>query len=303
MISRVIQEAGKVILGKEHQLKLSISCLFAQGNLLIEDLPGMGKTTLSQVLAQVMGLSYTRIQFTSDLLPADILGVSIYEKETGTFQFRPGPVFSQLILADEINRATPRTQSALLEAMEEKQVTLEGITRPLPRPFFVIATQNPSSQMGTFLLPESQLDRFLMRICLGYPTKQAEKSLLRGQDSRSLIKRLDTVCTPEYLIECQSAIHTLFLSESVIDYILRLVHFTREYSGFICGLSPRGSIAIARSAQAWAFIHGRDHVLPEDVQAILPAVVDHRVMTLSNTGEKRESASALLLAQVPVIAN
>lgn len=300
MIAKVIQEAGRVILNKEHSLKLALACLLAKGNLLIEDLPGMGKTTLSHTLAQLMGLSYKRIQFTSDLLPTDILGVSVFDKETGAFQFRPGPVFAQLILADEINRATPRTQSALLEAMEEGQVTLEGESRVLPRPFFVIATQNPAEQMGTFPLPESQLDRFLMCLALGYPDKQAEKALVKGLDSRQMINTLQPVMTAEKLLACQADVARIFLADAVVDYILRLAFFTREQTEFLCGISPRGSMALARCAQAWAYIHARDFVLPEDVQAILPAVINHRVLIKSPYAERNSTASGLLLKYVPV---
>ena len=301
MISRAIEEVGKVILGKEHEIRLAAACLLAQGNLLIEDLPGMGKTTLSKALAHVFGLSYQRIQFTSDLLPADILGVSIFDKNSGEFVFKAGPIFSQLILADEINRASPKTQSALLEAMEEKQVTVEGETRQLPALFFVIATQNPSSQMGTFPLPESQLDRFLMRIHLGYPPAEAEKKLLMGGGGVGSVPDVETVVTPEDLAEFQLQVSRVHLSEALADYILRLVHATRQRGHFICGMSPRGSVAIARSAQAWAMIDGRDYVLPEDVQAILPAVLDHRVYANSTQfGDKEETASSHLLSRVSV---
>lgn len=303
MILKVIQEAGKVILSKEHSLKLALTCLLARGNLLIEDLPGMGKTTLSHTLAQLMGLSYKRIQFTSDLLPADILGLSVFDKQLGTFQFRPGPVFAQLILADELNRATPRTQSALLEAMEEGQVTLEGETRVLPQPFFVIATQNPAEQMGTFLLPESQLDRFLMCITLGYPDKTAEKALIKGLDSRHRLNMLKPIMTAERLIACQNDVQKIFISDAVVDYILRLSYFTRERAEFLSGISPRGSMALARCAQAWAYIHQRDFVLPEDVQAILPSVINHRVVIHNRFSEQKNLASTLLLKQVPVIDN
>lgn len=277
MISAVLAAANKVILGKDHQLRLALSCLLAKGNLLIEDLPGMGKTTLSQVLARVLGLGFNRVQFTSDLLPADIIGVSIFQKESGRFEFNPGPIFAQLILADEINRATPKTQSALLEAMEEQQVTVDGETRLLPKPFFVIATQNPVTQMGTFPLPESQLDRFLMRIHIGYPDPSAERELLLGRDRRHLLDELNPVITPDQLFELQEKATQVHLSSSVVDYIQRLVQHTRDSGDFVTGLSPRGALALLRASQAWALIEGRDHVIPEDVQAVVPSVVEHRV--------------------------
>ena len=299
MINKMIREAGKVMLGKDHQIRLSLSCLLAQGNLLIEDVPGMGKTTLSQVLAKVLGLSFKRIQFTSDLLPADILGVSIYEKSSEAFSFQPGPIFSQLVLADEINRAPPKTQSALLEAMEEGQVTVDGETRCLPKPFFVIATQNPSSQRGTFPLPESQLDRFLMRIHLGYPDAQAEKALMLGQDVRGQIQQLQAVTTPEALSVLQAQVKQVFVSDAVLAYVQRLVDYTRTHSGFMRGASPRGSVAIVRSAQAWALMDNRQHLLPEDIQAVLPAVIEHRVM---DSASDDHHCSEILLSNVPVLA-
>ncbi|PCI50578.1 MAG: AAA family ATPase [Moraxellaceae bacterium] len=277
MISAVLTAANKVILGKDHQLRLALSCLLAKGNLLIEDLPGMGKTTLSQVFGKVLGLGFNRVQFTSDLLPADIIGVSIFQKESGRFEFNPGPIFAQLILADEINRATPKTQSALLEAMEEQQVTVDGETRQLPKPFFVIATQNPVTQMGTFPLPESQLDRFLMRIHIGYPDPSAERELLLGRDRRHLLEELSPVITLDQLFELQEKATQVHLSSSVVDYIQRLVQYTRDSGDFITGLSPRGALALLRASQAWALIEGRDHVIPEDVQAVVPSVVEHRV--------------------------
>ncbi|MBL4607603.1 MAG: AAA family ATPase [Pseudomonadales bacterium] len=289
------------MLGKEHQIRLAVACLVAKGNLLIEDLPGMGKTTLSQVLAQVFSLSYKRIQFTSDLLPADILGVSIYDKDKGDFTFKAGPIFAQLILADEINRASPKTQSALLEAMEEGQVTVEGETRPLPDLFFVIATQNPSTQMGTFPLPESQLDRFLMRIHLGYPPVEAEKQLLLGRRGAIAAKDIDRIVTPADLSMLQAQAAEVHLSGAVVEYILRLTHFTRQPGRFHTGLSPRGSVAIARSAQAWALIHGRDFVLPEDIQTVLPAVLDHRVhINSAQFGEDSGKASEVLLSRISI---
>lgn len=276
-LNNCISYVNKVLLGKELQVKLAITCLLAKGHLLLEDLPGMGKTTLSQALAKVMGLSFQRIQFTSDLLPGDILGTSVFDKNSGEFIFHAGPIFVELVLADEINRATPKSQSALLEAMEEGQVTIEGVTRPLPEPFFVIATQNPSNQGGTFALPDSQLDRFLMRLSLGYPAQAAEKALLMGKSRRSIIPLLKTVLTRDELKKAQNIIPQIKASEAIIDYILRLVTASRTQDGFGEGLSPRASLGLLASARAWAFLAGRDYVIPEDVQVVLPAVVGHRL--------------------------
>ena len=268
---------NQVVLGKDHQVRLALTCLLARGHLLIEDLPGMGKTTLSQALARVLGLSYQRIQFTSDLLPGDILGTSVFDKDTGQFVFHPGPIFAELVLADEINRATPKSQSALLEAMEEGQVTIEGATRPLPEPFFVIATQNPVSSGGTFSLPESQLDRFLMRLSLGYPARAAEKSLLLGEARRDLLPRLEPLLNHAELAAIQALIPQVRTSDALVDYVLRLVEATRSEPQFAWGLSPRASLALLAAARAWAFLAHRDYVIPEDVQAVLPAVVGHRL--------------------------
>jgi len=303
VIDQALAQLNQVVLGKETQLKMALACLLAKGHLLIEDLPGMGKTTLSHALASVLGLQYNRIQFTSDLLPADVLGVSIFEKEPGTdlgrFRFHPGPVFSQLLLADEINRATPKAQSALLEAMEEGQVTVEGETRPLPEPFFVIATQNPVSQSGTFPLPESQLDRFLMRIQLGYPHEKAERELLEGKDRRAMANALSGVISHEQLMQLQQQVNNVKASASVLDYIQRIISFTRYEGGYQYGLSPRGSLALLRSAKAWALIHGREHLVPEDIQAVLPAVVDHRLADAADGGA--HSVSQQILNTVPVL--
>lgn len=302
-IQQALSQLEQVVLGKENQLKLALACLLAKGHLLIEDLPGMGKTTLSHALASVLGLQYNRIQFTSDLLPADVLGVSIFEKEPGSdlgrFRFHPGPVFSQLLLADEINRATPKAQSALLEAMEEGQVTVEGETRPLPEPFFVIATQNPVSQSGTFPLPESQLDRFLMRIQLGYPHEKAERELLEGKDRRAMANNLQTAITPQQLQQLQQQVNEVKASSSLLDYVQRIIAFTRYEGGYQYGLSPRGSLALLRSAKAWALIHGRSHLVPEDVQAVLPSVVDHRLAEAADGGA--HSVSQQVLNSVPVL--
>ncbi|MDG4550534.1 MAG: AAA family ATPase [Candidatus Contendobacter sp.] len=276
-LDQAVQQVGTTILGKERAIRLAVSCLLARGHLLIEDLPGMGKTTLAHALACCLGLQYQRIQFTSDLLPADILGAAVYERQRETFVFHPGPIFAQLILADEINRATPKTQSALLEAMEEGQVTIEGETRKLPEPFFVIATQNPAYQIGTFPLPESQLDRFLMRIELGYPDAQAERLLLEGEDRRDVLARLPVCLTPEQLREAQARVAGVHAAPPLLDYVQGLLAFSRQSSLFRGGLSPRAGLALLRAARAWALLHRRGHVLPEDVQAVLPAVVGHRL--------------------------
>jgi len=276
-VDLIVANVGKVLIGKQQQIKLSLACLFAQGHLLIEDLPGMGKTTMAHALAKVLGLSYSRVQFTSDLLPADILGVSVYDKNKAQFEFHPGPIFNQLLLADEINRTTPKTQSALLEAMAESQVTVEGETKALPKPFFVIATQNPLTQAGTFPLPESQLDRFLMRIELGYPDQESEREMLSGVDPRTLLATINEVVSPQQLEHIQQKILTVKASNSLIDYVQRLVQFTRTDGAFQSGLSPRGALALLQSARAWAWIHDRNYVIPEDVQAVMPSVAGHRL--------------------------
>ncbi|MDV7211616.1 AAA family ATPase [Azotobacter beijerinckii] len=272
-----LQSIDRVLLGKELQVRLALTCLLARGHLLLEDLPGMGKTTLSHALARVLGLGFQRIQFTADLLPGDILGTSVFDRESGQFVFHPGPIFAELILADEINRATPKSQSALLEAMEEGQVTIEGATRPLPAPFFVIATQNPVSQGGTFALPESQLDRFLMRLSLGYPTRAAERALLMGGSGRQRLPELAPILDHALLAEIQAEIPRVRVSDALVDYVLRLVEATRSQPQFAWGLSPRGSQALLAASRAWAFLAGRDYVIPEDVQAVLPAVAGHRL--------------------------
>jgi MoxR-like ATPase len=298
-IERVIEAAGRVILGKESQIRLALACLLARGHLLIEDLPGVGKTTLAHVLAKSLGLQFQRIQFTSDMLPADILGVSVYERQTGGFKFHPGPVFAQLILADEVNRATPKTQSALLEAMEEHQVTAEGETRKLPEPFFVIATQNPSEQVGTFPLPESQLDRFLMRIELGYPDRDAERALLRGTDRRDLLATLDPCMTPAELMELQAAAQKIHAAPALIDYVQSIAEYTRRSPDYVAGLSPRAALALVHCARAWAMLEGRDKVIPEDVQAILPGVAVHRLRP-THESVRRVDIAARLLSAVPI---
>lgn len=293
---------NQVVLGKEAQVRLALTCLLANGHLLIEDLPGMGKTTLSHTLAKVLGLSFQRIQFTSDLLPSDILGTSVFDKDSGLFVFHPGPIFAELVLADEINRATPKSQSALLEAMEEGQVTIEGATRPLPEPFFVIATQNPSSQGGTFALPESQLDRFLMRLSLGYPAQAAERALLLGEARRDLLPRLQPILSHVELSALQHQARQVRCSDALIDYVLRLVTATRNQAQFSWGLSPRASLALLSAARAWALLAGRDYVVPEDVQAVLPAVAGHRLRERADpTGQGGGALVQWLLREVPAL--
>jgi MoxR-like ATPase len=300
-IQRVVQQAGQIILGKEGQIRLALACLLARGHLLIEDLPGVGKTTLAHVLAKLLGLNFHRIQFTSDMLPADIIGVSIYERDSATFKFHPGPVFAQLILADEVNRATPKTQSALLEAMEEHQVTAEGETRRLPEPFFVIATQNPSHQVGTFPLPESQLDRFLMRIELGYPDRDAERALLQGADRRDLIVGVEPCLSPEQLADLQAKARAIYVAPPLLDYIQSLVEHTRRTPEYATGLSPRAALALLHSSRAWALLEGRDKVIPEDVQAVLPGVAGHRLRPVHD-GMRVTSVEKAngLIAEVPI---
>jgi MoxR-like ATPase len=298
-IRRVIDTAGGIILGKELQVRLALACLLARGHLLIEDLPGVGKTTLAHVLARSLGLDFQRIQFTSDMLPADIIGVSVYERESGSFKFHPGPIFAQVILADEVNRATPKTQSALLEAMEEHQVTAEGETRKLPSPFFVIATQNPSEQVGTFPLPESQLDRFTMRIELGYPDRGAERALLLGTDRRDLLATLGACMTPAELVELQAGVQRVHVAPALLDYVQAIVEHTRRSPNYLAGLSPRAALALVHCARAWALIEGRDKVLPEDVQAIVPGVAAHRLRP-AHDSSRRVDVGAQLLSAVPI---
>ncbi len=300
-IEQVVRQVGQVILGKQHQIRLALACLLARGHLLIEDQPGVGKTTLAHALATSLGLEFQRIQFTSDLLPADVLGVSIYDRDTGLFKFHPGPIFHQLILADEINRATPKTQSALLEAMEERQVTIEGETRKLPQPFFVVATQNPSNQIGTFPLPESQMDRFLMRIELGYPDRAAERELLQGSDRRDMIAALSACIAPEELPMMQRQAREVHASAALLDYLQALVNHSRQAPRYAAGLSPRAGLGLLGAARAWAMLEGRHQVLPEDVQAILPAVAGHRLSAAdSATGAAGAALAAELIKEVPI---
>ena len=298
ILDEVVSAAAGIVLGKEHEIRLAVACLLARGHLLIEDLPGVGKTTLAHTLARVLGLQYQRIQFTSDLLPADILGVAVFDQESGRFHFQPGPIFAQLILADEVNRATPKAQSALLEAMEEQQVSVEGETRPLPEPFFVIATQNPTSQIGTFPLPESQLDRFTLRLSLGYPDLHAERELLGGADRRDLLHDLPSVLDGPCLQALQHAAGGVHAAEALLDYVQALLVFSRQSPHFAHGLSPRAGLALLHSARAWALMDGRDHVVPEDVQALLPHVVNHRLQP-AEQGEDVQQLVALLQA-VPI---
>ena len=297
ILDTVIGRIGQIVLGKERQARLSLACLLARGHLLIEDLPGVGKTTLAHVLAKVLGLQFKRIQFTADLLPADILGVSIYQPDNKHFVFHPGPLFAQLVLADEINRATPKTQSALLEAMEERQVTADGLTHKLPEPFFVIATQNPHHLIGTFPLPESQLDRFLMRIEMGYPDRAAERALLKGRDRRELVESLQPVISADKLNGLQQLVARVHVAEPLLDYVQNLLDSTRRTGEFAEGLSPRAGLSLVAAARAWALLAGRDMVLPEDVQAVAPSVIGHRLRP-ANGG--RTVNIARLLESVPI---
>ncbi len=289
LTTTLLREAAQIILGKDRQLRLALTCILARGHLLIEDVPGVGKTTLAHVMARLLGLDFQRIQFTSDLLPADIIGVSIYNRDSAGFQFHPGPIFHSFILADEINRATPKTQSALLEAMEENQVTTEGETRKLPQPFVVIATQNPTHQIGTFPLPESQLDRFMMRIELGYPDAQAERELLKGSDRRDMIASLQACLNGEVLRDLQTQVAQIHIADALLDYAQALIAHSRKPSLYVSGLSPRAGLALLRSAQAWALLDGRKNVIPEDLQAVMPAVIGHRLNRINDHGSAKSA--------------
>lgn len=299
-IQQLLGQLNTVIVGKAQQVNDSVACLLAGGHLLIEDVPGVGKTTLAHALARSFGLQFARVQFTADLMPTDLIGVSIYERGREAFVFHPGPVFAQVLLADEINRASPKTQSALLEAMEEKQVTVEGETRPLPEPFFVIATQNPHDQLGTYALPESQLDRFHMRLSLGYPDRAAERELLRGEDRRSLIESLPPALTPDDLARLQRAVAAVHTAEPVLEYLQDLVAATRSGRWFLQGLSPRAALAVVRAAKAQAFLQGRDYVAPDDLAAILPQTTAHRLVPVRDAGRGPLEQVRAMLDAVPL---
>ena len=297
------RQVSQIVVGKDQQVRLALTCLLAGGHLLIDDVPGVGKTTLAHALALALGLKFNRVQFTSDLLPADVAGISVYEREKNGFVFHPGPIFTQVLLADEINRATPKTQSGLLEAMEERQVTADGVTRALPEPFFVIATQNPAHQVGTFPLPESQLDRFLMCLSLGYPDAAAERALLMGEDRRALLKTIEPVMRPEELMDAQRSLRAIHASDKLIDYLQALAQASRSGKLFAEGLSPRAMLALLQAARAWAALEGRDHVIPEDIQALLVPVCAHRLRPLrSAQGVAMASRDLVLQLQksVPV---
>lgn len=297
----LVSRISRVVLGKEDQIRLALTCFFAGGHLLIEDIPGIGKTTLAKVLSRCLGLQFRRIQCTSDMLPGDILGVSVFEKKTGTFVFHPGPIFTQVLLVDEINRATPKTQSALLEAMEENQVTTEGNTRFLDNPFFVIATQNPLEQSGTFPLPESQLDRFLMRIELGYPDRAAEKKLLQQTDVIDSLAHMKPCLTAADAVAVQKQIWKVHVSDALLEYTQNIIDFTRNSPYFAVGLSPRAGIAMLKAARAWAFLEGRDYALPEDIQKVMLWVAGHRLRTREDFGELPRPQLNALLRKVPVV--
>jgi MoxR-like ATPase len=300
VFSEIVDRVSNVIYGKKMEIRLALTCLFAGGHLLIEDRPGIGKTTMAKALSRCLGLDFSRVQFTSDLLPADILGSAVFEQQAGQFVFHEGPVFTQVLLADEINRATPRTQSALLEAMEELQVTAEGRTRPLPSPFFVIATLNPIEQAGTFSLPESQLDRFLLRISMGYPGRQAEKMLLKAGDTQHLLAQLKPVLSADEVSGIREKVAAVHMSDALLDYIQDILDFTRTSSHFHTGLSPRAGLAILRTARAWAMINGRKHGMPEDVQAILPYVTGHRLRSADTFRELGFDRLTAVMREVPV---
>jgi MoxR-like ATPase len=299
-LAALADQVGRIVVGKRAQIEDCIACLLAGGHLLIEDVPGVGKTTLAHTLALSLGLEFRRVQFTADLMPSDLIGVSVFERAKDQFVFHPGPVFAQVLLADEINRAGPKTQSALLEAMEEQQVSVENLTRALPRPFFVIATQNPSDQLGTYPLPESQLDRFLLRIVLGYPDRAAERSLLAGGDKRSEAAALQPVMTAADLLAAQQAVLSVRTGEPLLDYVQTLLAETRSGRWFAEGLSPRAGIALVRVAKARALLSGRDYVAPDDVQAILPQAVAHRLVPVAGSGRGSVEQVQAMLAATPV---
>jgi MoxR-like ATPase len=296
----ILDRVSRVIYGKKKQIRLALTCLFAGGHLLIEDRPGIGKTTLAKALSRCLGLDFMRVQYTSDLLPGDVLGASVFEQQTSSFVFHPGPIFTQVLLADEINRATPRTQSALLEAMEERQVTTEGISRPLPEPFFVIATLNPVEQAGTYALPESQLDRFLLRISIGYPGREAEKLLLQSGDSKDHLIDMVPVLSGDQVISIRNRIQQVHMSDLLLTYVQDILDFTRTSPHFHTGLSPRAGLAILKTARAWAFIEGRDYGIPEDVQAILLYVAGHRLRSSESYREYPFDKLSALFREVGV---
>jgi len=299
-IDQAISAIETIILGKPMQVKLAVCCLIARGHCLIEDLPGVGKTTLSQTIAQVFGLDFNRIQFTSDLLPADILGVSIFDPEARAFKFHPGPIFAHFLLADEINRATPKTQSALLEAMEEKQITVEGATHRLEEPFFVIGTQNPLDQSGTFPLPESQLDRFMMKLSLGYPDQKAERALLSGGNPRELMRQLRPVISIERFLAIQAVVDNVHCSEPLLDYVQHLVQATRNPGLFVYGISPRAGLAIIQASRAWAIMNGRGHTEPGDVQAVFNVIAEHRLTPAEQHSRSTSDLVTDLVDQTPI---
>jgi MoxR-like ATPase len=301
-IHAVAKQVGQIVVGKDPQIRQALVCLLAGGHLLIEDVPGVGKTTLAHALAISLGMQFNRVQFTSDLLPADVIGISIYEREKNDFVFHPGPIFTQVLLADEINRATPKTQSGLLEAMEERQVTSDGVTRDLPSPFFVIATQNPTHQVGTFPLPESQLDRFLMCLSLGYPDAAAERALLMGEDRRNMLKALPTAMKPEELAAAQQALRQIHTSSALVDYVQALAQASRQNGLFAEGMSPRAAIALLQAARAAAALEGRDHVIPEDVQTMLVGVVAHRLRPLKSSHGAALASRDLVLQMMKSVA-
>ena len=290
------QQVNSLVLGKSHEVRLAFVALLAGGHILIEDLPGLGKTTLAHALAATLGLGFQRVQFTSDLLPADVLGVSVYDAQSRQFQFHPGPVFTHVLLADEINRAPPRTQSALLEAMAEHQVTLDGMTRALPDPFFVLATQNPTDLSGTYPLPDSQLDRFLLRLTLGYPNAESERALLAGTDRRELIARAGPLLSSQDVLALREAVNQVHASEALVNYVQALLARSRQHPGVRVGLSPRAGIALLRAARAYALLLGRQHVLPEDVQALFAAVAAHRLVAEAEASSVQTLAKSILLA-------
>jgi len=300
LLHRLVDQIATIIVGKQKPIEDCVACLLAGGHLLIEDVPGVGKTTLAHALAVSLGLRFSRVQFTADLMPSDLVGVSIYERAKEVFVFQPGPVFAQVLLADEINRAGPKTQSALLEAMEEQQVSVEGETRALPAPFFVIATQNPSDQLGTYPLPESQLDRFLMCISLGYPDRASERELLAGADRRQAIAHLQPVMTPADLAAAQQAVQQVHASDALLDYLQALIATTRDGRWFTEGLSPRAGIAVLRAARAHALLDGRDYVAPDDLQAILPQTTAHRLQPTAGAGRGRREQVLAMIAAVPL---